>query len=172
VSIATLRRIAELVAAGEPVPAVEAEWLATVVRTYEERAPEGETLDRVAGLLPEPGGESWWRAERRRARDDALCALAATFHADLPAPRAAAVIATQLRCYEGRGWLLDRRHDAMPTQYAGTSRALMFTAFKFGPVPTGVRQITMILQRNFGSELDLLTADASAHDDSNDARER
>lgn len=166
-SIRTLRRIAELAQSGEPIPAPDAAWLAGVVRTYEDLAPEGVTLDRVAGLVPGPGGESWWHAERRRMRDDALRALAAQFHAGLSTPRAAAGIATQLRAYE-RAWRLDRRRDEMPARYAGTPRALLFTAFKSGPVPNSIRQISLILRENFRGEPNLLTSDESAHVDSNE----
>ncbi|GJD64415.1 hypothetical protein [Methylobacterium frigidaeris] len=123
--LALLRRIA----AGRESEADRA-VLASRLRAYLEGAPAGATLDGTFGVARVPGHGSWWRAEALDARDAALRALAAAFHAGEPPARQAAAIRSALLTYAASAWRLDRVETSPPARYIGTAREMLFDALR------------------------------------------
>lgn len=98
-AIAYLRSLAAALAR---VPA--AARFTEAVACYEAGAQDGLTLDRALGLVPPPGGEPWWEAERRTRRDAAIRAVREQCFADLGLTKAAQQIATRGRRLQTTRW--------------------------------------------------------------------
>jgi hypothetical protein len=122
-AIRLLRRIA----AREAGLDEDGRQFADAVARYERFAEIGETLDRAFGLVA-PGRDSWWRAERREQRDNAIRELAAR---GLTAPKiSAAIIARR------------RRRIAQPSL---SEQDRLLDAICAGDPPTSERQILRII---------------------------
>lgn len=137
-----LRRLQAALATGEPLPPEDAAIIAGALGRYLEAAPAGLDLDAALGIATAPGGEAWWRTERRAARDELLRQVAA----DLPGSTSARAhaLAERLRRYDGTGWPHDRRRGTpMPDT---PERRALFRLFDLDPMPPmGVRRLIEIL---------------------------
>lgn len=116
-----------------------AAWFAEAFARYEAGAEDGMTLDRALGLVPPPGGEPWWEAERRTRRDTAIRALREQHFADLGVTKAAQQIASRGRRLAATRWDRDGRVPA-----AGDE--LLIQALATGAPFPGPRRIEDILR--------------------------
>jgi hypothetical protein len=137
-AIDRLQRIAAAARAGEPMEAADAGWLADGLGRYLTGAAVGVRLDDALSLAVPPGGEPWWSAQRRAARDDAIRRLAATFSGP-PTSRALAA-AEAIRRYGATGWRHDRaRGGPLTPDVRRKSLFELFTADE--DPPTSMRRI-------------------------------
>jgi hypothetical protein len=114
----------------------DAAWFTACLARYERFAEHGETFDRSFGLAA-PGKDSWWRAETRERRDDAMRRLHAL---GLTAPQISAAIIARRRRRIAQPSLSeqDRLLDAIGASDAPTSEKQ-------------IRRIIMNLHDNFGT---------------------
>jgi hypothetical protein len=136
---ARLRRLA----AALPALGDDGVWLAAGLQNYLSSASDGAQLADVLQLTPPPGGESWWRAERRQQRDEALRELARQTGASM------AEIAALVSSYASDCWPRDRALSSPPSRYAGTPKRWLFLAFQAGEgrVPESEKQLGRIIGR-------------------------
>ena len=136
-SAQSIARLRSLAAALQRIPA--AAWFAEALACYEIGAQDGLTLDRALGLVPPPGGEPWWDAERRTRRDAAIRALREQHFADLGVTRAAQQIATRGKRLQATAWQREQRQAA-----AGDE--LLIAALATGAPFPGARRIRDIIR--------------------------
>ena len=96
------------------------------------------TLDRALGLVPPPGGEPWWEAERRTRRDAAIRALREQHFADLGVTQAAQQIASRGRRLQATRWDREGR-------IAAPGDELLIAALASGAPFPGARRIRDII---------------------------
>ena len=132
-----MARLRGVAAALARIPA--AAWFAEAFAFYEARAEDGMTLDRALGLVPPPGGEPWWDAERRTRRDAAIRALREQCFADLGVTRAAQQIATRGRRLQATRW---DREGRVPAE----GDELLIQALATGAPFPGARRIRDIIR--------------------------
>ncbi len=131
-----LARVLELVAAdpGGGQLAADANWLAAVVRRYDNEAAGGLDLAAALGLRPRPGGTPWWAAEARARRDDMMRRARDEFFGDLAIAEAAEAIrraAAQAR---------------QPRRPKHGPAARLAEAARFMPIPQATKSIREILE--------------------------
>jgi len=133
-AIARLRRLAAALARTP-----DAAWFAEAFARYEAEAQDGMTLDRALGLVPPPGGEPWWDAERRTRRDAAIRTVREQCFADLGLTRAAQQIATRGRRLQATRWDREGRLPAPGDD-------LLIAALATGAPFPGARRIRDIIR--------------------------
>ncbi len=144
IAIALLRRLRAALEANEPVPADVAAWVADALRRYEREAPGGLDLGRAFGLVPDPGGLSWWAVEARRCRDQKIRELYDRHYTDMRIAPAAREISRLARTYQASAWRADRQQPVTVTP--DPRKALVAEALRTGQPFPGERQIETILR--------------------------
>jgi hypothetical protein len=162
-AIGRLRRIVGALAAGGLPEPVDTQWFIGAVADYSDRAArDGARLDQCLGLIPGPGGEPWWKIERRQQRDDLIRLLAYRF-CDLPsALQRARWICTRLRRYETGRWRFDRQAADCPPAYRGTEAELLYAILRC-ELPAGLRTVRAALAGETGNETEDFPASATGY---------
>jgi hypothetical protein len=143
-SIHELREISLRCQQGKPLDVKHLNWLGDSLRKFLEH--QCLSLDEALGIKNPRGGVPWWREEQMRIRDNALRELATGFDANESVTAVARQICTSAQRYAASAWRFDRKLDAMPDRYAGTSKVYLWKAFKSGaPMPLGERQVRQII---------------------------
>jgi hypothetical protein len=142
--IRNLRSIADHCRSGRPLPPELTRWLGDALDAFlEHTAP---TVDSALGLQFAKGGVPWWREEGMRIRDAALRDMADRFCAEKSVSAQAAFIRRLAQHYAATCWPYDRRYREMPPYYLGTTKQLLWLAFKSGAsMPLGERRLRSIL---------------------------
>lgn len=135
-STASIAHLRSLAAALAHIP--HAAWFVKAVARYEAEAEDGMTLDRALGLVPPPGGEPWWDAERRTRRDAAIRALREQHFADLGVTQAAKQIATRGKRLQATAWQREQRQAAAGDEF-------LIAALATGAPFPGARRIRDII---------------------------
>jgi hypothetical protein len=164
-AVASLRRVAAALAAGELLAPDDAGWLLAGLERYLAEAPEGVSLEKCLGLAAPQGGRSWWREERLARRDTALRIVGAEFFADLDVSPRAEELARALRGHRMP------RDDSEAARRAAAVRPAVRKRFvelaDVHPIP-GPRQIERILATAFRHELPDPMSETACHADPNE----
>ena len=143
-NIEAIRAIERRCRSQQPLSAEQSLWLGNALSAFlEHRSP---SLDSALGLGNPRGGVPWWLEEAIRIRNEALCALARTWFADLSASAQAEQIWTLATRYAASAWRFDQDLEAAPERYHGTPKHHLWTAFSSGAaMPLGKRQLRTVL---------------------------
>lgn len=120
----------------------DARWLAAGLTRYLAAAPSGLKLDEALGVACRQAERPWWELERLARRDELVCQLLRGEYA----MRGAAALAADLRQYEARGFVNDRRAGRATGSAFGTARQAFFKILECGPA-IGLRQINRIVDK-------------------------
>jgi hypothetical protein len=143
-TIQELREISLRCQQGKPLDVKHLNWLGKSLQKFLEH--QCLSVDEALGIKNPRGGVPWWREEQMRVRDDALRDLARNFNSNGSVTAVARQICMVARRYAASAWRFDHKLDAMPNNYAGTSKENLWKAFKSGaPMPLGERQVRQII---------------------------
>jgi len=144
IAVERLREVSKACRAGEPLDEELACWLGDCLSRFLDRAVT--TFEEAFELPSCHGGLPWWKEDRIRRRDAALCELAAALPPDMSLTARAREINRITVRYAASAWRHDRRLDGMPVHYAGTPKEPVWRAFRAAaPMPLCERQLRNII---------------------------
>jgi len=134
-AITRLREVVARLAELEDGGGEAGRWFVNVMIEYQSGAHLRLRLDEAAGLIPKPGHNWWWEAEKLQRRDEYLREIARRFCAPAGRRRLKDQIIEYLEKYEAGRWKRDKPFKLPPEAYRGTVQELLFYVLKCGPAP-------------------------------------
>lgn len=144
IAVERLREVSEACRAGEPLDEELASWLGNCLSRFLDRAVA--TFEEAFELPSCHGGLPWWKEDQIRRRDAVLREISAVLPPDMSLTARAREINRITVRYAASAWRHDRRLEGMPKTYTGTTRELVWRAFRTGaPMPLCERQLRNII---------------------------
>lgn len=142
--IGKLKQIAHHCMSGQKLPDDLSLWLGTGLQRFLDH--EVRSLNDALDLRTDRGGVPWWMEDAIRTRDAALREIAGMCTSETGKSGKARYV-HRLTCrYAASAWRFDCQRQAMPPEYAGTTKELLWTAFRSGAaMPISERQLRNIL---------------------------